>query len=437
MTGPVRATVLLAALVLSCAASVGYAQETITLDDAVARAQKQSGRLAEIEARRAGAGAVERGRAAARMPVAALLAGYTRTNHVQEFSIVAPGVPPRVLYPDVPDNIRTRLDLQWPIYTGGRAEALIRAATAEASAAAEDLESARADLRLEVTIAFWSLATARDTERVVTLSLENVDAHVRDLRTRLDEGLIPPNEVTSAEARRSHQRLLAIEAANRRAIAEADLRRLVGGDGAIVPGAALESASALSPAPPEAPLPALFGAERRALDFRLGASQARERAAAGTGRPQVAAGGGYDLARPNPRIFPRAGRLEDSWDASINLSWTLWDGGRRRAEQAEASSFTRAAQARVADFERQVAFELQRRRLELESARAAIDAAADGVRSAVETRRVVSERYQAGVIASTEVLDAELGVLQAELDRTRAFAATKVAQARLERAGVR
>ena len=49
------------------------------------------------------------------MPQVALLAGYTRTNHVDEFGI--PGG--RVIYPDIPDNIRSRVDLQWPIYTGG------------------------------------------------------------------------------------------------------------------------------------------------------------------------------------------------------------------------------------------------------------------------------------------------------------------------------
>ena len=45
--------------------------------------------------------------------------------------------------------------------------------------------------------------------------------------------------------------------------------------------------------------------------------------------PQVSLGGGYDYARPNPRIFPRADRWDDSWDASVNLTWSLWDGGRR------------------------------------------------------------------------------------------------------------
>ena len=62
-----------------------------------------------------------------------------------------------MLYPDVPDNYRTRLDLQWPIYSGGRTDALERAARAEASAAAADVAAAQADLRLEVARAFWAL----------------------------------------------------------------------------------------------------------------------------------------------------------------------------------------------------------------------------------------------------------------------------------------
>ena len=41
-----------------------------------------------------------------------------------------------MLYPDVPDNYLTRVELQWPIYSGGRFEALERAAQAESTASA-------------------------------------------------------------------------------------------------------------------------------------------------------------------------------------------------------------------------------------------------------------------------------------------------------------
>jgi OMF family outer membrane factor len=118
----------------------------------------------------------------------------------------------------------------------------------------------------------------------------------------------------------------------------------------------------------------------------------------------------------------------------VNVSWSLWDGGRTQAERAETAAQARAAEARLADFDRQVAFEVRQRQLELASSLAAITTSADGVRAAAEARRVVGERFTAGVVTNTEVLDAQTALLQAELDRTRALTSARIAEARLLRA---
>ncbi len=429
--------VLVAVLVLSArTASAQGTALSLTLEEALARGAANSYRIAELQARSEGAEAAEAGRRAASLPTIGVNAGYTRTNHVDEFGVSVPGQPPRIIYPDVPDNFRTRLDLQWPIYTGGRTDALARAARAEREATGEDLAAARADLRLEITRAFWALVTAGETERVIARSLETLTAHVRDLRNRLDQGLIPPNDVLTAEAQQSRERLLTIESRNTRAAAEADLQRLLGIDepGTITPvvpggetpvvsdaGALVEAAKAARP-------------ERRALEDRLGGAQARADAARAGSLPQVAVTGGYDYARPNARIFPRAADWRTSWDVSVNATWLLWDGGRRRADEAEADAAVRAARSRVGEFDRQVTFEVRQRVLDVESSRAAIEAATDGVRAATEARRVVGERFAAGVATSTDVLDAEVALLQAGLDRTRAVASARLADARLARA---
>src|SRR5918995_3211334 len=194
---------LVSFVVSGVAARPVTAQEPIriTLEEAQTRAQKTSHRLAELQAREAAAGALADVRASADRPNVALQAGYTRTNHVTEFVVPGPGgAPPRVLYPDVPDNWRTRIDLQWPIYTAGPTDALERAARAEASAVAADVSAARADLKLEVARAFWALVTARSSVGVLERAVERADAHVSDVRERLRAGLVPPNEVASAEA---------------------------------------------------------------------------------------------------------------------------------------------------------------------------------------------------------------------------------------------
>src|SRR4029077_11459970 len=93
-----------------------------------------------------------------------------------------------------------RIDLQWPVSSGGRADALERSARAERGAIGKDLEAARADLKLEITRAFWAVVTARETEAVLQRSLDVVTVHLKDVRARLASGLIPPNDVSSAEA---------------------------------------------------------------------------------------------------------------------------------------------------------------------------------------------------------------------------------------------
>jgi outer membrane protein len=429
------------ALVLLAAAMPVAAQAPIavrlTLEDAQRRATEASHRLAEARAREAGAQAAVAARAAADLPTVSALAGYTRTNHVVPFTVPSSIGPPRVLYPDVPDNYRTRLDLQWPIYTGGRTDALERAARAEAAAVSAEVAVARADLQLEVARAFWAVVTARATAEVLEQGVGRAQAHVAEVRQRFNAGLVPPNEVASAEAQESRARMLLIEARNQRDVSLADLARLADVD----PSQSIEPAAALdAPAPSVSVSDALLAEarasrnERRAMERRIEAADQQQEVAAAARRPTVAVAGGVDYARPNVHIFPRRDAWKESWDIGVNVGWTLWDGGRAAADRSAAASVASAARERLEEFDSILAVEMRQRALDIESGRAAIAAADDAVRAATEAGRVVAERYRAGVATQTEVLDAEFAQLQSELDRTRALAGVRLAEARLARA---
>jgi len=410
----------------------------LTLADAIERALRASHRVGEAQARQEAADAAVASRKAADMPAVSLAAGYTRTNHVDEFGIPALGAAPaRIIYPDVPDNWRSRLDLQWPVYTFGRVEAAERAARTEAKAAGKDIAAAKADVRLDAARAFWAYATAVESVRVVEEALALVDAHLRDVNNLRAVGLLAPNDVLSAEARRSRQQVQLIEARNIRDVAEADLRRATG----LPPAAAIVVDAALEPAPGEIePYDRLIEAargsrpDRQALETRVAGVGERQAAVAAGLRPTVALVAGFDYARPNARIFPRAGAWNDSWDVGVSVAWPLWDGGRVKAEVAEMAASRRALAERLAEFDAVLDFEVRQRRLDLESARASIRAAADEVASAAEARRVVSERFKAGLVSSTDVLDAQQELLAAQFDRTRALASARLAEARLDRA---
>lgn len=408
----------------------------LTLTDAIARGFETSHRLAEGRAREQGAQAAVRGAQAADRPIVSASAGYSRTNHVPEFAFVQGSVR-QVVYPDIPDNVVSRVSFQWPIYTSGRVDALERAAAAEAQAIAADIDTTRADLRLEIVRAYWAAATAREAVRVLEESTARADAQLRDARRRFDVGLVPPNEVSSLEAQRSREQAQLIEASNIRESTLIDLRRLAGVD----PETVVELADTL-----EAGASGASGAigalvteafaqrpERKALTLRLGGVEARQRAAMTGNKPVVAFGGGVDYANPNQRIFPRKGEWQESWDVSVNVSWPFFDSGRTKAQVAEAAAAAAATRERLAEFDSVVSADIRQRLLDLDSSQAMVKAASDAVRSAAEARRVVGDRFAAGVATSTDVIVAQVAMLETELARTRALAGVRLAEARLHR----
>jgi outer membrane protein len=413
----------------------------LTLQDALARAIETSHIIAELRAREGAAAAVVDERKAADMPAVSAQAGYRRTNHVEEFGVPQPN-PPRIeiIYPDVPDNWRTRLDLAWPIYTGGRAGALEHAAEAERLATGKDLESARADLVLETTRAFWALVTATESVRVLGESITRIEAQHSDVKARFDAGFLPPNDVLTVATRVSQQHTLLLDAQNQRDSARAVLARLIGArvDADFEPEATLAQGAVPIPATEQIVNLAAQArgarADRQALLFRVQSADARIDAARSGNRPSINIAAGYDYARPNPVIFPRQDIWKTSWDAGINLSWTLWNGGRTGAEIAEARHQAAATRERLAEFDSQIALEIRQRQLDLTTAEAQVRTAGEAVGTALEARRVVQERVSAGVATTTDLLDAQQDQLEAELQRTRALASVKLAEARLARA---
>ncbi len=272
--------------------------------------------------------------------------------------------------------------------------------------------------------------------------LQRMDAWVGDVRSRVAAGVLPPNDLLSAQAQRAHQNVQLIQARNAAAIAEVDLARLIGVelDQPIVTATSVDqpvSGAADTAAQPVAALVSRAResrGERAALQDRQAALRSAAAAALAGLRPQVGGVASFEPSRPNSRFVPRTDEWRVSWDMGVNVSWPLWDGGRARADHAASLAQAEALGHRLDDFDAQVAVEIRQRLQDLEANRAALQAAADGVAAAEEARRVLGERFNAGVATPTDVLDAQTALLQAELERTQISAALRLGEARLLRA---
>lgn len=429
-------------MALASAAFAQTAAVTLSLEDALARGKATAPRIAEAKARREAADATVTSRESLKMPSLSATAGYQRTNHVDEYGIPQAGGGTKIIFPDIPNNYRGRADASVPIYTSGRTDALIAGATLDRKAAEADVRTAEADVALDVARAYWALVTARESTRVVEQGLARLDAYVSDVKARVDTGFLPPNDLLSAQAQRARQKVSLIQATNAAAIAQADLCRLVGLD---LDANIVTSSPLLTPVPSEASLATMTvkaltetaqsgRSERDALTIRADSARQAGIAAAAAMKPQIGVAGGFEESRPNARIVPRVDEWRASWEAGISLTWQIFDGGRSKADRAAATAQAVALERRRDDFDAMLGVELRQRRLDVDSGWAALNASADAIAAATEARRVVEERFKAGVATSTDVLDAQTALLEAELERTRLAAALRLSEARLLRA---
>lgn len=413
----------------------------MSLSDALARARASAPRLAQLGALARAAEAARESAAAQGRPQVDASVGYSRQSDVPELRIAIPGVLSRALYENIPDNFRSRAQLQAPLYTGGRTKNLVAAAEREVAATRLDSTAGTNDLALETANAYWSLVVARESESVLTEAIVAFDAHLRDAANREKFGLAAPNEVLAVQVERDRAELSRIRARNASTVAEANLARLTG----LPLGAAIRTTEplALATDAPEltrTPIDTLVAdalahrPERAALEERVRGAEARIDALRASRRPQVVAVAGYDYANPNRRIFPATDSWRGSWDVGVAASWSLFDFNRTGSAVAEASARRNALKSSLDDFDRRVRLDVTRAVLDAEAAAASVRVAETAIVSARENRRVAAERYRAGVAVSSELLDAETALLRAGLDRADALASVRVAAAALDRA---
>jgi outer membrane protein TolC len=407
------------------------------VEEAVALALERAPELRAKRAEESAAAAERRGARAERLPQLELSAGYTRQSDIRELVTVAPDGSEMVLFPNLPNQTRSRIQLSLPLYTGGRLENLEAAAGHRERAAARDVETVAADVAFATRRAYWSLVAARESERVFREALASFEAHLEDARNRESFGLAPRNQVLAVQVERERAELRRLEAQRDAEIAGAELVLLLG----LAPGRRVEPVEPLAVDPGSPPdIETLVARalarrpDRAALVARVAAAASLVGAEGAARLPTLALGAGFDYANPNLRMLPPRNQWEEGWDVGVSLRWRVFDAGRRSAASARAEARVEAAQAALEAFDRGVRLEITAASLDLGTLQASLAVAQRGLEAARENARVAGERERAGVIPSSERLDAETALLRAGLDLTRARAGLRIARARLERA---
>ncbi len=183
--------------------------------------------------------------------------------------------------------------------------------------------------------------------------------------------------------------------------------------------------------PPEPALPAdVSGLELGALDNRPDVKAARalegvylsqRRVAAMRYLPTIAAFGRYTYADP-----PGLTGQTQATAAGLSFSWTILDGGLREAELRETSARIAEAEANRRNLENRAQAEVRVALLDLESARANAKKAKEQRDLAAENQRLVDVSFKAGAATAVEQADATSALRNAEIQL-----ATEMLQAQL------
>ena len=330
---------------------------------------------------------------------------------------------------------RAGLTFTQGLYSGGRVGAARALATASYAVAEVGLDTARAQLALDVTRAFYDAALADRLVTIAEASHAQADALYAQTRQLFEAGSRPEFELLRAQVARDNQLPVVIRARSARDIAYLRLRQLLD----LPPGTPLELAAGL--ADPTLPPPGPFARALAEADGRYERATVRQAEAAVAVNDAA-----VDLAKAQRMpalslvsnlqevaypsgIFPSDWRT--NWTVGASMTLPILTGGRLAADIAVAAADLAAARARLQQARELSALDAETARQELLAAEAAWTAGAGTVAQARRAYEIAELRYREGISTQLELADSRLALQSAEANRAQAARDVQVARARI------
>jgi NodT family efflux transporter outer membrane factor (OMF) lipoprotein len=324
--------------------------------------------------------------------------------------------PLRVLSATSPDRYSTAtlgLGLDYEVDLWGRVKSQVDAGVALGEAAEADLASARLVLQAQLADSYVALR-GLDREAVLLRDAEDaLDKALAVVQRRHDGGIASGLDLARAQGQLETTRSQARQSAAQRAVLEHAIASLVG---------ETASAFAIAPEPTDLPLPRVPpGLPSTLLQRRPDIAAAERRVAAANASVGVAraaffpavmlsAQGGYqssDLARfiRAPNIF---------WSIGPSLVANLFDGGRRKAEEARVLAVLDESGARYRGVVIAAFQQVEDNLALLDRYGAAAESEERAVAAAQRSLDLANARYREGAASYLEVVTSQTAALQAQ-----------------------
>ncbi|MEW6061831.1 MAG: TolC family protein [Bacteroidota bacterium] len=339
--------------------------------------------------------------------------------------------------PTILNNYSLKATVQQPLFTGGKISGAEEAAEYSAEATQYDFNKDKADVIYNIKAAYWNVYRANEFKKFVDENVQQIQLHVTDAENLLRQGMLTANDVLKVRVQLSEAKVRQIDATNNVRLAMIALNNTLG----LPLSTDISIASSLQPTTFQRRtdlhqlVQQAFESrpDVRAMNARVKASEALLTSTRGGWWPQIYLVGNYNYLRPNPRIFPTKDKFKDTWDVSVSVSFDLWNWNQTGHQTTQAQAQLAQAEEGLSLLKDGVTLEVTQNYLAVNQSIERAAVAKLGVEQAEENYRVMSEKFKKGLVSNSELLDAEVALLQAKLNHTQSLVEYELAVARLEK----
>lgn len=312
-----------------------------------------------------------------------------------------------------------------------------RVASANQDAADAGFVNQRYQVSAATAAVFFTALADEELVRVAQAQVNRAKEELQISVNKFQAGAATRSDTLTSTVDLGNARLALLQAQANLATTQANLGRQVGVDQLVraVPDTAFP------------PLPDTTALRARALESSPVVQQAEAKARASRAQAGIAHAeywpalslsysNGYtgldSLGRLGLTPWSTTQNYVNNWGLRFTLSWTLFNGFSREADQVSASVTRDVAEATAADTRRLMNAQYTQQLAALFTANAQIGIAGADVAAATEAVRVQQERYRLGAGTLLDLLTAQANLTQAEVSEVQARYNYLIARAQLE-----
>jgi len=325
-------------------------------------------------------------------------------------------------------NLGSQIRLEQPLYTGGQLSAKLGQAKAAAEASDEMTKRTEQQIVIGAIEAYYQVLLAEGNLKVVAKAVESARAQLERARDLFDKGLAVRADYLRTQVLMGSLERERLEAENFVTTSHSRLRYVLGADeekfqltdGVTEDAAPLEELSSLKTRAKEQ------RPDLRAAGKDVERSEESIRAARAGYFPSLGLITQYES---NTRNFTSSG---ENFAVFLTMKWNLFNGLATQDKVIEEQALRKRAQLLEADVLRSIDLDVENAYLGLLTSRRQVTVARENVAQAEEALRIITDRYQAGLVRAIDALDGETALKKAEQDLLAAQVNSRVFRARLK-----